>query len=119
MPILHTHKVPLELAFRNLINNAIRHHDKPQGTIEITARTIAEGFEFSVKDDGQGIPMEHRQRVFGMFQTLKPPDEIEGSGMGLAIVKKAVESVGGTVTLESDGQHGCTFRFTWPATITF
>jgi PAS domain S-box-containing protein len=119
MPILHTHKVPLELAFRNLINNAIKHHDKPQGTIEITARTIAEGFEFSVKDDGPGIPMEHQQRVFGMFQTLKPRDEIEGSGMGLAIVKKAVESVGGTVTLESDGQHGCTFRFTWPATITF
>ena len=114
MPVLQTRKVPLELVFRNLINNAIKHHDKAQGVINVSARATAEGVEFAVRDDGPGILPEHQQRVFAMFQTLKPRDEVEGSGIGLALVKKAVESVGGVVTLESDGQQGCTFRFTWP-----
>jgi len=117
MPVLCTPKSPLDLVFRNLIVNAIKHHDKPEGTIEVSARPIADGFEFTVKDDGPGIPPEHQQRVFGMFQTLKPRDEVEGSGIGLALVKKTVESIGGRVTLESDGKNGCTFRFTWPSTV--
>lgn len=114
MPVLNCQKVPLELVFRNLISNAIKHHDKPQGTIRVSASQTTDGYAFTVQDDGPGIPPEHQERVFTMFQTLKPRDAVEGSGIGLAIVKKAVESVGGTVTLESDGQHGCTFRFTWP-----
>ncbi len=114
MPVIRGQKVPLELVFRNLIGNAIKHHDKPLGTIRISASKTANAFEFRVQDDGPGIAPEHQQRVFGMFQTLKPRDEIEGSGIGLALVKKAVESVGGSVTLESDGQHGSSFRFTWP-----
>jgi PAS domain S-box-containing protein len=115
MPLVTAKKVPLELIFRNLISNAIKHHDKPQGSIWISARTISDGFEFTVRDDGPGIPPEHQKRVFGMFQTLKPRDELEGSGIGLALVKKAVESQGGSVTVESDGVFGCTFRFTWPS----
>lgn len=114
MPTIEAQKVPLELVFRNLIGNAIKHHDKAQGMIRISASQNADGVEFSVQDDGPGVPPEHQKRVFAMFQTLKSRDEIEGSGIGLALVKKAVESVGGHVTLESDGLHGCTFRFTWP-----
>ncbi|PQA78265.1 PAS domain S-box protein [Rhodoferax sp. TS-BS-61-7] len=114
MPVVRTQKVPLELVLRNLINNAIKHQDKPQGTIWVHARPYPGGYEFAVQDDGPGIPPEHQKRVFTIFQTLKPRDEVEGSGMGLAIVKKAVETVGGVVTLESDGNAGCTFRFTWP-----
>ena len=52
-----------------------------------------------------------------MFQTLRPRDEIEGSGIGLALVKKSIESVGGRVKLESNGLNGCTFRFTWPSIV--
>lgn len=115
MPVLHTRKVPLDLIFRNLISNAIKHHDKGEGSITVSARTVGDKIEFSVKDDGPGIAQEHQQRVFGMFQTLKPRDEVEGSGMGLALVKKAVESVGGSVVVESDGLNGSTFRFTWPS----
>lgn len=114
MPVVRTQKVPLELVLRNLINNAIKHHDKPQGTIRVEAQPYPGGYEFSVEDDGPGIPAEHQKRVFTIFQTLKPRDEVEGSGMGLAIVKKAVETAGGAVTLESDGKLGCVFRFTWP-----
>ena len=84
--------------------------------IDVSARPIANGYEFAVSDDGPGIPPQHQQRVFAMFQTLKPRDEVEGSGIGLALVKKAVEAMGGIVTLESDGKRGCTVRFTWPTT---
>lgn len=113
LPTLQTRKVPLELVFRNLISNAIKHHHRPHGTIHISARQSANEVEFAVKDDGPGIPAEHQTRVFGMFQTLKPRDEVEGSGIGLALVKKAVEATGGKITLESDEKNGCTFRFTW------
>ncbi|MES2772042.1 MAG: PAS domain S-box protein [Pseudomonadota bacterium] len=113
MPILRTQKAPLELVFRNLIDNAVKHHDKAQGMISVSALPVDNGFEFLVTDDGAGIPLEHQKRVFSIFQTLKPRDEKEGSGIGLALVKKAVESRGGNVTLVSDGKSGCTFRFTW------
>ncbi len=118
LPVLQTRKVPLELALRNLVSNAIKHHSRPLGRVSVSACAVSNGYEFTVSDDGPGIAPEHQQRVFGMFQTLKPRDEVEGSGMGLALVKKAVESMGGSVTLESDGHSGCTFRFIWPTTDT-
>lgn len=114
LPVLQTRKVPLELVLRNLISNAIKHHDKAEGCITITARQLPGRVEFAVRDNGPGIAPEHQERVFGMFQTLKPRDEVEGSGIGLALVRKAVESLGGKVRLESDGASGCTFYFTWP-----
>ena len=114
MPTIQIKKVPFELIFRNLISNAIKHHDKEQGKITVSARSITNGFEFEITDDGPGIPLEHQKRVFDIFQTLRPRDEVEGSGIGLSIVKKAADSVGGTIFLESDGVHGCTFRFFYP-----
>lgn len=115
LPILLTQKAPLDLVLRNLISNAIKHHHKPECTLCIRARALPEGFEFSVSDDGPGIEPEYQQRVFSIFQTIKTRDQLEGSGMGLALVKKAVELMGGSVSLESDGICGCTFRFIWPS----
>jgi signal transduction histidine kinase len=117
MPAIVTLHTPLELVFRNLIGNAIKHHDRPGGRIEVGVAATADGYAFTVTDDGPGILPEHHERVFGMFQTLRPRDEVEGSGMGLALVRKTVESVGGTISLESKGRGTC-FRFTWPNEIT-
>ena len=114
LPTLTTKKVPLELVFRNLISNAIKHNNKEMGIIHVSAIPINDGFEFIVEDNGPGIAPEHQERVFGMFQTLKPRDEVEGSGIGLAIIKKTLESVGGNIRLYSDGEHGCKFQFYWP-----
>lgn len=114
LPTLKAAKAPLEMVFRNLIGNAIKHHDKTTGTVTVSAKRVAKAYEFTVQDDGPGIAPEHQQRVFVMFQTLKPRDEVEGSGIGLSMVQKAVESVGGSISLESDGQHGSAFHFTWP-----
>lgn len=114
-----THKVALELVFRNLINNAVKHHDKPSGHLTVKASTEENHFVFEVADDGAGIAEEHRERVFGMFQTLRPRDKVEGSGMGLAIIKKTIESLGGVITLGPNHPRGATFRFTWPRKPTF
>ena len=118
MPSLTTHKTPLELVFRNLIDNAIKHHDRAEGRIEVSAAALGRLVEFTIGDDGPGIPPEYHERIFRMFQTLKPRDEVEGSGIGLAVVKKVVERQGGQVTLESRGGRGAVFRFTWPNSMT-
>jgi signal transduction histidine kinase len=71
-------------------------------------------WEFSVSDTGEGIPPEHFDRIFKIFQTLKPRDEVESTGIGLTIVKKVVEQYGGRVTVESRVGRGSVFRFTVP-----
>ncbi len=114
-PEFVTSRTPLELVFRNLINNAIKHHDRTDGEITVKVLAIHDQFEFSVADDGAGIAPEHFERVFGMFQTLRPRDAVEGSGMGLAIVKKTIESFGGTIQVAAHAPRGVVFTFTWPA----
>jgi len=115
MPTLLTARTPLELVFRNLINNAIKHHHQPaQGVVEISAQALGDFVEFAVRDNGPGIEPQYHEQIFGMFQTLRPRDEVEGSGMGLAIVKRAIEYRGGAIQVESAKGIGTTFRFTWP-----
>jgi signal transduction histidine kinase len=114
-PIMYTERVPLETVFRNLIGNAIKHHHHPaEGYVEICALTQQEFVEFTIKDNGPGIASEFHQRIFEIFQTLKPRDQVEGSGMGLAVVKKSIELQGGTIQVESVVGNGTCFRFTWP-----
>ncbi|CAN5407107.1 hypothetical protein BH10CHL1_BH10CHL1_01070 [soil metagenome] len=114
MPQLTTARIPLELVLRNLINNAIKHHDRLDGLIQITARDLGASIEFSITDDGPGIQEQFYERIFQMFQTLKPRDQVEGSGIGLAIVKKIIESRGGAIWVEAAVDRGAIFRFTWP-----
>jgi PAS domain S-box-containing protein len=114
MPNMVTQRVPLETVLRNLLGNAIKHHNRPDGSIRVTARDLGDMVEFCVVDDGPGIAANFHERIFELFQTLQPRDQVEGSGMGLAIVKKTVESMGGVICVDSDVGKGATFRFTWP-----
>ena len=117
LPSLALPRVPLEKIFRNLIYNAIRHHDKDSGTIQVSAQELGDDLiEFVVTDDGPGIPSEYQKQIFEMFKTLKPRDEVEGSGMGLSFVKKGVEGWGGKISVESQGR-GTTFRFSVPKSL--
>lgn len=108
-------KTPLETVLRNLINNAIKHHDQTHGQITIEIKADVKHLEITVADDGPGIALEHRDKAFAMFQTLQPRDKVEGSGMGLAIVKKVVESFGGSIELSQNQPRGALFRFSFPA----
>jgi signal transduction histidine kinase len=115
MARLYTERVPLETVLRNLVANAIKHHHRPQdGVVRIAAEDQGEWVVFSVADNGPGIAPEHHERIFQIFQSLKPRDQVEGSGMGLAIVKKTVESQGGRIEVASNIGQGATFHFTWP-----
>lgn len=115
LPVLKTLRPPLEMIFRNLIANAIKHHGQPQvGEVRIGARILGDFVQFSVSDNGPGIDSQYHERIFSLFQTLRPRDEVEGSGMGLAVVKKTVEHYGGKVSVESECGQGAKFLFTWP-----
>jgi PAS domain S-box-containing protein len=115
MPTLYTERVPLATVFRNLIENAYKHHDRPDcGCVRISAEEQADAVVFAVADDGPGIEPQYHERIFGVYQTLKPRDEVEGSGIGLAVVKKIVESRGGAVAVHSAVGAGSTFYITWP-----
>lgn len=114
LPTVVTHRAPLAQVFRNLVGNAIKHHDRAVGHIDISAADSDHGIEFTVQDDGPGIPRECHEDIFQMFTTLKPRDVLEGSGMGLAMVRKILENRGGKIHVESAEGRGATFRFTWP-----
>jgi PAS domain S-box-containing protein len=108
--------INLQQIFQNLFSNAIKHHDKTERNIWVTSRAIDEGFEITVADDGPGIPEEYQEQVFGLFSTLKPKDAVEGSGLGLPIVRKMVDALGGDLRLVSeDGERGTKVIFTIPA----
>jgi signal transduction histidine kinase len=79
-----------------LVQNARKHHDKAGGRIHVATATDADQVVVTVSDDGPGIPPEFRERVFEAMQTLRPRDEIEGSGMGLATTRKIASVYGGT-----------------------
>jgi PAS domain S-box-containing protein len=118
LPIVAAIPTEFELVVRNLISNAVKHHDRDQGRIVVRGgRDEADAF-FEVRDDGPGIGPEYHQRIFEMFSTLRSRDEVEGSGIGLALIKKIVERWGGRVSVSSKrDERGTTFRFTMPATI--
>jgi len=111
---ISAYRMPLQQIMMNLISNAIKHHDKATGRIEISVADRGSHHAFAVKDDGPGIPARFHDRIFKMFQTLRPRDQVEGSGMGLAIVRKQIELSGGTYVLESSVGKGTTFHFTLP-----
>lgn len=115
MPRIYGERALFEQVISNLISNAIKHSDAEHSQIEISARPLGAFYEFSVKDDGSGIPVRHHAQIFELFQTLKRRDEVEGSGMGLSIIKKIIERRGGSISVESDPdvKRGTTFKFTW------
>lgn len=117
-PTLTTVAVQLEQVWMNLIGNAIKHGRRPDGTSRVVLRSLgaeADAWHFTVADDGPGIAPEFQDRIFGMFQRLQSRDEVEGAGIGLAVVRKLVTAHGGKVWAEAPPTGGTTMHFTWGA----
>ena len=114
LPVILAEKTSIQQVLQNLIANAIRYLDKPQGSIVIDCADQGDNWRLSVSDNGPGIETRHFERIFHLFQTLNPRDRVESTGVGLAIVKKIVEQYGGQVWLESTVGQGSTFYFTVP-----
>ncbi len=115
MPKLITKRILLSQVFANLISNAIKHHQRPDGRVEISGQKRGKLYEFTVSDDGPGIEPEYHEKIFNIFQTLKARDSQENTGIGLSIVKKIIETEGGEIKVESEAGKGAIFRFTWLA----
>lgn len=109
----YAEKIRLEQVFSNLISNAIKHHHKGEGNIEISYEDMGDYIKFKVSDDGPGIPEEYHSKIFEIFNTLKARDKFESTGIGLTIVKKIVEYQGGKIWVNSEEGKGATFFFTW------
>ena len=106
--------MPIKMVLLNLVDNAVKHHHAKTGTIFMDATFGATCFQFSVSDDGPGIAPKYHDKIFEMFRTLKPRDSIEASGMGLAMVRKQVDLIGGALSVESEVGAGTTFHVSWP-----
>jgi PAS domain S-box-containing protein len=114
LPSVPAERTRLTQVLQNLITNAIKYIDKPQGKIHISARDDGDFWEFCVADNGPGIKAKHFARIFQMFQTLSSSDRCESTGLGLAVVKKIVDMYGGRIWLESEMGQGSAFFFTLP-----
>jgi two-component system, LuxR family, sensor kinase FixL len=116
LPVVAGDPVGFRQLFTNLVENAVRHGGRPDLTVTVDGRSRTDaGLELSVRDDGRGIPPEHRERVFGVFERLDAPSTTSGTGMGLAICRKIVELLGGSIGVH--GSHGTEVRIVLPASV--
>lgn len=103
-----------EQVVQNLLSNAVLSLPATGGRIEIRCTRLPSADRFEVCDNGCGVPPAQQTRIFKIFQSLRPRDEQEATGVGLAIVKKIVETFGGSVTVVSREDAGSCFAFTVP-----
>jgi len=116
LPALVTDRAALALVFRNLIGNAAQHHDHQAGRIEIRCRGPLDGcWTFTVSDDGPGMAQEERERINSYLAGPPETPQPLSAGLGLVLVKRAVQANGGTVRLEPGDRRGCRAVFTWRA----
>ncbi|RKI67284.1 PAS domain-containing protein [Corallococcus sp. AB049A] len=115
-PTVSAERVKLQQVFLNLIGNGLKFTrlHRPDPRIQVTWKDVGEQYEFSVADNGPGIAPEFHERIWGIFQTLESRDKVEGTGIGLSVVRKIVETRGGKAWVDSVPGGGAAFRFTWP-----
>ncbi|MFK7978130.1 MAG: CHASE domain-containing protein [Halioglobus sp.] len=110
-----TYRLRFEQVIGNLVSNAFKYHkNREEAVVTIRCSERDDWFEFVVTDNGPGIDPKYHHRIFDPFQTLQSKDEVEGTGVGLSIVKRTVETLGGFVKVESTVGLGSTFSFGWP-----
>ena len=115
-PSVRTTLAPLDLVLRNLIDNAIKHHDRRDGIVQVVSADSAAVLTIDVTDDGPGITRDWHEAIFEPFRRIDDTHAPESSGIGLALVKRTIEIAGGRIEVRSDPERGrgTTFRVTWP-----
>jgi light-regulated signal transduction histidine kinase (bacteriophytochrome) len=116
LPEVHGNAGLLTQVFQNLIGNAIKFHGDASPRVRITVERNGDQYEFACSDNGIGIEPQYAERVFVIFQRLHGKDQYDGTGIGLAMVRKIIEHHGGRIWLdtESTAGAGTTFRWTLP-----
>jgi PAS domain S-box-containing protein len=116
LPTVDAERIPFQQVVMNLLSNAIKHGRADSPQIDVGCADVADEHDFQISDNGPGIPPEAQARIWEIFQTLESRDKVEGSGIGLAVVKRIIETHGGRAWVESVPGAGATFHFTWPKT---
>ncbi len=114
LPTIHNVRVLFIQLFSNLIGNAAKHNDKSQGMITIDYKELKDFHEFSIEDNGPGISEKYHKKIFKLFQTLNPNDEIASTGVGLSIVHKIINLLNGSIRVESKVGEGTIFYIKIP-----
>jgi PAS domain S-box-containing protein len=114
LPMVEADQTQLSQVFQNLLGNSIKYRGSEPPKIHISARRLDGFHEFSITDNGIGVDPEHHDRIFGVFKRLHGKD-VPGTGIGLAICRKIIESHGGQIWIDSRLGEGATFKFTLPA----
>jgi PAS domain S-box-containing protein len=115
LPVILADRVMLTQVFQNLIDNAVKFRREERPKIHVSCRRKGEEWVFSVRDNGIGIEPEYYERIFVIFQKLHSKGKYQGTGIGLALCRRAVEKMGGRIWAESKLGEGSTFFFTLPA----
>jgi signal transduction histidine kinase len=120
MPTFTAEAAPLRQVLLNLIDNAVKHAKREDVQVRVSATDVGDAFHFAVRDNGPGIPPLAQEKIWLLFHRLEPRQsagtagDMEGTGIGLAIVRQLVELQGGRAWVESDVGKGSTFHFLWP-----
>ncbi len=111
-PTIQSNKFQMIQLFQNLISNGLKYNNSEQPRIDVRFKEVSNYYHFSIKDNGIGIKPEYQEKVFKIFQRLHRRTEYSGTGIGLSICKKIVESHNGKIWFESELGKGSTFFFT-------
>jgi len=114
LPVVPANPQRLQQVFQNLLDNALKYLDKPQGLIRIRATRHGDEWEFSIADNGPGIPERYHEKVFQIFQRLTVDGGLPGTGLGLTLVKRIIENRGGRISIQATQGGGTTMLFRWP-----
>ena len=113
LPTVFASRVQIRQVFQNLIGNALKYaKDNVDTYIEISVKEQPNSWQFIIEDNGIGISKEHFNKIFIIFQRLHNKDKYSGTGMGLAVTKKVIETLGGKIWVESEEGNGSKFYFT-------
>lgn len=114
LPVIEFERTQIAQVFQNLLSNAVKYMDKPDGLIRIGCTEEADNWKFTVTDNGCGIEKENFEKIFRIYQTVGYQDGFRSTGIGLTLVKKIIESYGGSIWVESQLGQGSTFIFKLP-----
>lgn len=117
LPVVRADYPQMVQVFQNLLSNSIKYNDQKRPKIHISAEKRDSDWVFKVEDNGIGIDPKHGERVFKIFQRLHARDEYNGTGIGLAIVKRIIERHGGVIWYDSQPGKGSTFYFNIPGDV--